>query len=111
MDKRKAMLEAIQTLYIPKGLNETYVTLCGYIAKHDLSEINAEHANKTGVPLLIINVAGKGKWATFKGFDIARADFNHIGGTYAEAYIHYANEQRNEPRRLFVRSNLIAVIN
>lgn len=110
MEKKEAMLDHIKDLYIPKGMEAIYTTLCNYIWKHKLDSITEDLTNVSHVPLLIVNVAGKGKWAVFKGFDIVRADFNHVGKTYAEAYLRFDNESRNSPRRLFVKSSLIAVI-
>ena len=110
MEKKEAMLDYLKDLYIPKGMEAVYTTLCHYIWKHELVSITGDLSNVSNVPVLIVNVAGKGKWAVFKGFDIVKADFNHVGSTYAEAYLRFDNESRNSSRRLFVKSSLIAVI-
>lgn len=110
MEKKERMFAYLSTLYIPKDQVEEYSDCCQFIKRNDLRDVERFDEGKNGIDIIKINVRGKGKWASFAGYQILKADFNRIGDTYAEAYI-YQDGYRGFPQRVFRQSSTFAIIN
>lgn len=109
LDKKERMLRFLNSLYIPVGKRAEATSLIESIANHKLRDIEDEDAHDVGLKLLMILTTGKGKYETYQGWTIKRADIDNVGKTYASAYI-YAPGERGRPQRIVKNSNKIAVI-
>ena len=109
MEKSLAMIQYLETLYVPVGLRLVYDNCIKFLSQTKLREINRSDEGKTAVPMVIIYTAGRGVRSAFKGYGFARVDFNKVGNSYCEAFIKEA-DTAGYPKRLANHSNRYAVI-
>ena len=108
--KQESVLRFVKQVYCPVSKEAQMHALVAYILKHPLRNVEPQDAHTTNVPMLKINIDGKGCRAVFKGFEIVRADFNNVSEVYAEAYIKYEDETKNHPQRVFTKSTRYVII-
>lgn len=109
MEKKERMLRFLNSMYVPKAKTDDFVKMLEFMANHDLRDVEREDTDKVGVDVLVIDSAGRGKFETFHGWIILKADFDKVSSTYANVYL-YQEGSRGKPRRVFRESNKFAVI-
>ena len=110
--KRDQMLDFITGLYIPKDKVDNYDGLVKYLHADTMLNFRSPNSNdafKSRYRCLIIEVKGDSKWRTFQNWAIKYVDFNHVGKTYAEAYI-YDLDGVGYPCRIRIDSPKLAII-
>ena len=111
MEKKKAMLEYLRNIYVPRDKVRLYDDLCRFIwDSKGFRNIDKSDAHTIGVLVLCIEVKGKGSRATFSDYAIKRCDFGRVGDKYAEAYIYESTTHQGEVYRLLKQSNKVAII-
>ena len=109
-DKRERMLEYMTTLYVSKELSPRYSECCDFIRKHNLRDVELIDETQSGLDIIVIHIAGRGRWASFKDFSILKCDFNKVTNMFADAYV-YREGGRGLPQRVSRYSCTFAVIN
>lgn len=109
MTKLTAMVEYLNGLYFPVALRNQYQTALRLLSNLKLRSIELSDKGRSNVPMIFIEVSGKGIRATFKGIAFAKVDFNHVGKRFSEAYIR-KGDAAGYPTRLLNASKKHAII-
>lgn len=107
--KRERLMEFLKSLYVPKSELPKYQECLDFIESHELRDIEKSDERHAGLDLFMIKTAGRGKWASFKGFLLCKIDLNKVGEKYAEAYI-YRPDIMGYPQRVLRASSTFAIV-
>lgn len=108
MNKNGKMLERLESVYCPVSKRRDMIECINFVFSHKIRDISKDDAGCVGVPMVFIEIAGRGLRSTFMGWHLAKTDFDNVGEYYANAYVN--NGISKKPCRLYNTSIYNGVI-